>query len=62
VHQTSLAPQPIMTSCVIPKTTTSAAPVMLLHGFDRSASALKVSDFVSVCIIVNGRIQSRSKH
>lgn len=34
--QTSLAPQPIMTSCVIPKTTTSAAPVMLLHGFDSS--------------------------
>lgn len=36
VHQTSLAPQPIMTSCVIPKTTSSAAPVLLLHGFDRS--------------------------
>ncbi|KAG0600539.1 hypothetical protein M758_11G042400 [Ceratodon purpureus] len=34
--QTSLTPEPIMTSCVIPKSTTSSAPVMLLHGFDSS--------------------------
>jgi hypothetical protein len=37
--QTSLSAQPIMTSCVEPKATgTCPAPVMLLHGFDRSGA------------------------
>lgn len=65
MHQTSLSPQPIMTSCVIPKIMTSTSPVMLLHGFDRSGLAFIPFKFsflflLLVPTVANIRLDHRS--